>query len=82
MALASPQMVKLISSFEEPYLPDADIKFRHHSEGFSYKNQDQSEEQRLFQTIRDYAYRFHITFSKLLQIDIRQFFCESFEKNS
>ena len=36
MACVGPTNSKVDSSFEEYYLPDADIEFRHHSEGLSF----------------------------------------------
>lgn len=77
--VSGPQMVRLISSFEEYYLPDADIEFRHHSEGFSFQSQYQSKVQRLIQTIKNYGNPFEIKFSELIQIDTRQCFGEAVE---
>ena len=77
--VSGPQMVRLISSFEEYYLPDADIEFRHHSEGFSFQSQYQSKVQRLIQTIKNYGNPFEIQFSELIQIDTRQCFGKAVE---
>ena len=77
--VSGPQMVRLISSFEEYYILDADIEFRHHSEGFSFESQYQSKVQRLFQKIKNYDNPFEIKFSKLIQIDTRQYFGEAVE---